>query len=372
MDALIMSCGTGGGHDSAAEAIAEAMNMRGHKTKLLNPYTLKSDRLANNINKSYIVTARSTPRLFGAVYKLGDLYRRLPFRSPVYLINRSMNAVMEEYISQNHFDVIIMSHLFPAEILTNMKCHGMSVPKTIFVATDYVCSPFTEETGCDAYVIPSSDLSDDFIRRGIPKEKIYPFGIPTHSKFAQDEPSDEVKKRLGLDTSKRYVLIAGGSMGGGKIERAIEKLRLHFKDRENIGLIVVCGSNTALYDKLEKQADSSMTVVGYTDDFASYMKASSLFITKPGGLSSTEAAVCGVPILHTSPIPGCESLNARYFSERSMSIYGSITDGILKAMDEILENEDVSASITDRQKKLINPFAAAEICDLAEKMVAQG
>lgn len=178
MDAMILSCGTGGGHDSAAKAILEAMNIRGHKAEMLNPYTLKSDRLADVINNTYIATVRHTPRTFGAVYKIGDLYRKLPFHSPVYFANHRMNDVLQEYITQNCFDIAIMTHLFPAEILTNMKPHEIAVPKMIFVATDYVCIPFTEETECDAYVIPAEDLAVDFIKRGIPKEKDLFFRYP--------------------------------------------------------------------------------------------------------------------------------------------------------------------------------------------------
>ena len=371
MDALILSCGTGGGHDSAAKAVIEAMSMRGHRAEMLNPYTLKSDRLANGIDKTYIATARKAPHAFGAVYKIGDLYRGLPFHSPVYLANHRMNAVLQEYISEHHFDVVIMTHLFPAEIFTNMKRHGMAVPKMIFVATDYVCTPFTEETECNAYVIPTEDLAADFISRGIPKEKIYPFGIPTHSKFAVGETRNAVKQRLGLEEDKKYILITGGSMGGGKIEKAITRIRSYFANREDIGLIIICGSNRALYDKLNARPDPRITVVGYTDDMASFMKASNLFITKPGGLSSTEAAVCGVPVFHTSPIPGCESYNARYFSERGMSIYGEITSDTLCAINEILNNEGISSSMVVCQKKHINPCAADKICELAENLAAQ-
>lgn len=371
MDALIMSCGTGGGHDSAAKAVLEALTARGHHAVMLDPYTLKSSRLSYRINHTYIAAARHTPKTFGVVYRLGNAYRRLPFRSPVYFVNHRMNLTMRDYLAQHHFDIVISSHIFPAEILTNMKRHGMTVPPMVFVATDYVCIPFTEETDCDAFVIPAKDLTDDFRKRGIPPEKLYPLGIPTMRRFAVNETRDEAKKRLGLDPDKKYILITGGSMGGGKIERAIAHLRAYFADQEQIRLMIVCGSNQELYDKLTAQHDPGITVIGYTEDMASLMKASDLFITKPGGLSSTEAAVCGVPILHASPIPGCESYNARYFSERGMSIYGDRTTAILHAVEEILTNESASAAMVECQKKHINPSAADDICDLAEKLVAQ-
>ena len=54
MDALILSCGTGGGHDSAAKAIVEELRTRGHHAVMLNPYTLRSQSLARRINGAYI------------------------------------------------------------------------------------------------------------------------------------------------------------------------------------------------------------------------------------------------------------------------------------------------------------------------------
>lgn len=46
MDALILSCGTGGGHDSAAKAIMEEWVAQGNRATIMNPYLLISDGLA--------------------------------------------------------------------------------------------------------------------------------------------------------------------------------------------------------------------------------------------------------------------------------------------------------------------------------------
>ena len=146
MDILILSCGTGGGHNAAGSAVAEELMRRGHRATILNPYTLYSEGLAEKINNFYIKPVQKAPTAFGVVYSAGQLYRRLPVHSPVYFANYGMVSRMEEYLSRNHFDVIITTHLFPAEILTCMKKKGIHIPKTIFIATDYTCIPFTEET----------------------------------------------------------------------------------------------------------------------------------------------------------------------------------------------------------------------------------
>ena len=76
-----------------------------------------------------------------------------------------------------------------------------------------------------------------------------------------------------------------------------------------------------MYDELVRKALPGVKVIGFTSDMAEYMKAADLFVTKPGGLSSTEAAVCGIPLIHVAPIPGCETYNARFFSGCGMSRY---------------------------------------------------
>lgn len=371
MDVLILSCGTGGGHDSAGKAVFDELNRRGHNVKMFNPYTLRSKRLAGRIDKTYIATARNMPRAFGAVYKVGNFYRRLPFHSPVYFANAGMISAMQEYLEENPADVILMPHLFPAEIMTNMKRRGMKMPKTIFIATDYVCIPFTEETECDAYIIPAEDSVEDFVSRGIPREKLYAFGIPTHSSFACRETREQAKLRLGLDLEKKYILITGGSMGGGKIEKAICELEKGIAGCEDIEVIAVCGSNKELYDRLCARGSSKVIPVGYTEDMASYMRAAHLFITKPGGLSSTEAAVCGVPILHAGAIPGCETLNANYFSSHGMSVACDFSENISKTACKLLYDDGACEQMISMQKRFINRNAAAQICDFAEELAIE-
>lgn len=371
MDALILSCGTGGGHNSAGKAVLEELNRRGHHAMMLNPYTLKSTKLSGGIDQTYISTVQRAPDAFGAIYKIGNLYRRLPFRSPVYYINHAMDTVMEEYFSEHHVDIVLMPHLFPAEIMTNMKLHGMQIPKTMFIATDYVCIPFTEETECDAYVIPAADLAADFTGKGIPEEKLHPLGIPTSSRFVAEESCAQAKRRMGLDADKEYILVAGGSMGGGKIEQTIDALCDCFSGREHTGLIVICGSNQALFHRLSERAVPGLVLINHTDQMAAYMRASRVFITKPGGLSSTEAAVRNVPILHTAAIPGCESYNAQYFAGHGMSAWAHTTDEMIRLAEDLLENDDVGAKMVGCQRRWINPRAASEICDLAEELAAQ-
>ncbi len=369
MDALILSCGTGGGHNSAGRAIAEELRRRGDRAVMLNPYTLHSPRLAETIDNVYIRMAQHAPHGFGAVYKIGDLYRRLPVHSPVYFANLAMMSALRDYLAEHSFDVVFMPHVFPAEILTGMRRHGFDTPKTIFIATDYVCIPFTEETECDAYVVPTPSLINEFASRGIPLDRLYPLGIPTSAAFSEPESSDEAKRSLGLDPRKRYILVSGGSIGAGEPETAVETISALTRGRGDVGVIVVCGNNEELFRRLSERFGGEVTVVGHTDRMADYLRASSLYFTKPGGLSSTEAAVCGIPLVHISPIPGCETCNAEYFSERGMSVACDMTEASLASALSLLDDAAARDAMLASQRREIPSAAAARICDLAERLV---
>ena len=265
-----------------------------------------------------------------------------------------------------------MPHIFPAEIITNMKNRGMAVPKTVFIATDYTCIPFTEETDCDAFVIPSNKLTAEFLRRGIPRDKLYPLGIPVSLAFSEPLTREKAAEITGLDKNKRYILISGGSMGAGKLVFAIKLLYDRYKNDKKIGLVVICGSNKWLYNRLAGRYPDKITAVRFTDKMASYMRMAEVFITKPGGLSATEGAVLGVPMVHIMSIPGCETLNMRFFAQHGMSVpVKRIGMGLPNAADRLL-NKAEAEKITANQRKYINPNAAADICRLAEKLINGG
>ena len=362
VDALIMTCGTGGGHNAAARAMKEELERRGHSARVLNPYTLHSEALARRIDSTYVSMAQRAPDLFGAVYSLGNAYRRLPFRSPVYHVNSGMARLLRQELAEHPCDVVLCTHLFPAEIITGMKRRGMAVPPCIFIATDYACIPFTEETDCDAYVIPAADLAGDFVRRGLPQARLHPLGIPVSAAFETDVSRDEARRELGLEKDGRLALVSGGSMGASQIGAIARCLREH---AVNWQAAVVCGSNRHLQEEMTAGFGSDFRILGQTDRMALYMRACDVYITKPGGLSSTEAACTGVPLVHMAPIPGCETLNRRYFTSRGMSLpLDSPEEELMPLLSRLTEAGEAAAMVRSQREHLPRG-AAGRIADLA-------
>ena len=151
MKALILSCNTGGGHNSAGRAVAEEFVSRGDEAYVLDYLTLAGQGVSRIVGNGYVQIVKKTPKLFGVAYHLGMLVSRLMKKSPVYYLNGRMARYLDEYLQENPVDVIIMPHLYPAETITYMKRKGMKLPLTVAIMTDYTCIPFWEETDCDYY-----------------------------------------------------------------------------------------------------------------------------------------------------------------------------------------------------------------------------
>ncbi len=335
----------------------------------MDPYALVGDTAADTVGNLYIKLVQHSPKLFGCLYALGNGYRKLPLHSPVYWANGKIADSMGRYLQEHPCDCIIMTHMFPAHTLAHLK-GKIPLPKTVLVATDYTCIPLMEESDCDYYVTPSPDLKEEFCKQGIPEEKILPYGIPVGRNFFENSGKEAARKRLGLESDRAYILLSGGSIGAGQISQTIATLETFLLDNKNCTLLVLCGSHRSLYEKLQEKYGSAnqIQIMESTSQMAEYMTACDLFITKPGGLSSTEAAVAGVPLIHISPIPGCEQCNARYFADHGMSIYVEKPQEELLPVLRELEERRVLNEITAAQRDRINPFAAGDLCDFLEQI----
>ena len=324
---LILSCGTGGGHNSAALAVKEDLEDKGIQADFVEYLSIINTRLKNQVNGLYIKSTKRNGKVFKAVYHLGELYQKTKWKSPIYGLNSLNKERLYKYIVDNGYDYIVTTHLFAAEALTSIKKkHPIHF---IAIGTDYVSIPFWEETNPDYFVIPNKDLKKDFANRGIDKNKILPYGIPVAKAYRQEYDKEECKKELNLDENKKYVLILTGSMGFGNVTKMVKKLLGKIKD---VTFIVSCGHNKKLLENLQDTYKNNDRIISipFTKDLSEYMKASEIILSKPGGLTTTEIAILNKPFIHTMPIPGCENYNANFFKKRNNKRSGKKYKRIIK------------------------------------------
>lgn len=370
MHILILSCNTGGGHNSAGRAVAEELRRRGHTADVVDFLALAGKKVSSYVSGTYIGMVKIAPAAFGCTYALGRAVssagHKLGLRSPVYFACARVIPGLEAYLREHPCDAIVAPHTFPALALTEMKRRGIRLPLTLAVATDYTCTPFFEEEACDYTVIPSEGCADDFVRRGIARETLLPFGIPVSAAFSMRRTREDALRALGLDPLCKLIVVMGGSMGAGHIgslARSILELT-----GERVHLVIICGSNKRLRDSMSERYknNSRVEVIGRTDKVALYMAACDVFYSKPGGITSTEAATMGVPLVHMTPIPGCEPHNRRLFVENGMSVSGAAAHSQAAAGVRLLFDAKLRESLVREQHRFIRGNAAEDIADFIE------
>lgn len=370
MEALILYCDTGGGHHAAASALAEACHEAGHRATLLDPYTLFGEKTATHINSTYMKTVQQAPFVFGAAFYAGEAYRRISKHSPVYWANVAKSEVLGAHIADHNYDVIVTTHLFPGELLSALHNHGVKLPPVIFVATDYSCTPFIEELICDAYVIPHPDLISEFTRFGLPATKLHPLGIPVAKSFNQELTQLEAKKRLGLAEPKDYWLIGAGSIGGSGLSKMVARIVTCAKKYPQVEVIVLTGRDETVIQKLSvKYRDNEKVhLLAYTEQMPAYLRSCDLYFSKPGGLSSTEALVANVPLIHIAPLPGGEPHNREFFVTHGLSLQADSQNQLEVAITSF-QQPTLRAMMCANQHKYAKPNAASDVVSLAQTLI---
>ncbi len=371
MKILILSFKAGEGHNSAAKAISERIKYEGHDAEIVDFMGLFSDKISDSINAEYVGMVKHTPFVFGTFYKISygaSHLMKQGAHSPLYLASSIVSKRLEEYLEQNGpYDGIVATHLMPAQALAHLKKNGYPLPVTVAVATDYTWYPFWQEVMlCDYYVIPHEDLIERYVQKGMPREKICPYGIPIGMRFLSLPTREEARAALGFDADTPLYLVMGGSMGAGRM-RTFAKC--FYRKLGDAHMIIICGNNESLKSSLESHFEGkpNVHVIGYTNDIPQYMRACDVLYTKPGGLSSSEALVCAIPLVHTAPIPGCESDNFHFFIKKSCSLGAKGVRRQIAYGVKLMHSPELRKKMQAAQGKAAKPDAALNIFRLIER-----
>ncbi len=364
MKILILSCNTGQGHNSAAYAVEEALQKRNIDCTVIDPLTFGKKKTAGIVSATYTGIMKKMPRAFGVLYKVGDLYSSTGLVSPVYRANAHYSEKLEKYILEGGFSAVICTHLFAMESLTALKKKPEFRIPCFGVLTDYTCIPFFSETRLEGYCIPHEDLRQEMLDKGLPDSRIYCTGIPVAARFSQHTERSEARRMLDLPQNLPIILVMCGGIGCGHVAALCHSLLQ--KNTSDFLICVLTGRNQKLKEELDQQFASSGKVktVPYTEKVNLYMNASDVMISKPGGLTSTEAAVANIPLVHLLAFAGCETKNVEFFSERGISVHAKNEKAAVDHAWSLIENPQLSDTMRAMQRKYIAPDAADRIASL--------
>jgi processive 1,2-diacylglycerol beta-glucosyltransferase len=348
---LILSEGFGSGHTQAAQGLSMGLRQLSSNimTRVLELGAFQHPTIAPWIFSVYRKTVTNKPHLVGRLYQ--SYNSKSLSRLSSLALHRIFYARTANIIHQLRPDLIISTHPFPTVIVSRLKRAGLSTPLCT-VITDYDAHGSWVDSAVNNYLVSTTEVKNKLILRGISSEAIQITGIPVHPKFWRITDREETRISLKLQDMPT-VLIMGG--GWGLIDNT-EIMTYIAKWREQIQLIFCTGNNEKVLQRLSEDVlyqHPNIHLMGFTKDIDKLMDVSDILITKPGGMTCTEAMAKGIPMLFHSPIPGQEEENCQYFSENG---FGEVIQsmGTIEAWFKRLLSEDYILLQQKRFKNHLN------------------
>jgi processive 1,2-diacylglycerol beta-glucosyltransferase len=367
MDVLFLSISMGAGHLKAAYAIKEYVEKKYPHSKNIVVDTFKViNPLAHKIIvDGYLKTIKIKPDLYGKLYNLSE-YKKI-----LNKLSNAMNIILspkiERLIKEFNPSIIVCTHPFPLQMVSYLKKENKISTPTVAILTDYVNHPSWFHTNIEAFIVGHDYIKQDMVRCGIPKESIFSYGVPVSQVFLNKKEKTLARKELALE-DKFTVLIMGGSLGYGNLKSTFINFGKCFREMQ---IMVVCGENEKLRKKLERISHSfnkRVRVFGHTNNISKLMDASDVLVTKPGGMTISEALVKELPMFIISPIPGQEERNAKFLVTSGAAITISKNDDIENILCQTMDNHLRFEHMKEMAKNLSAPYSGKNILNLMEKL----
>ena len=367
MRVLILSITAGQGHHAAGKSLSDALTRRGAEVLTIDVYKEINRLLYDGVNRGYLLSTKYAPAAYRHFYTLFENKDKSGKYSVSSLVNILLGNKFDHNIEKFQPDFIICTHIFSAQVVNELKRRGRytDIP-TLGIVTDYTIHPFWQDVPYVEYIDLASDLLyNKAIQRGIEKRRLCSFGIPVQEKFSTKMPKEEARAALGIPLEQPVALVMAGSMGYGNmsaIVQSIESLGL------NLTILAVCGNNERQKRKLfDLPPRENRFVYGYVNNVDVMMDAADCIITKPGGLTVTEAMSKKLPMILVNPIPGQEERNVDFLLNNGIALAVNKAFTIDDAVYFLFQCPGRLASIAERLDVVARPHATANIADFIMK-----
>src|SRR5215204_2915389 len=362
-DILILSSAIGSGHMRASTALVRGVDLLDPEKSCSIvdfPHEV-SPGVERLLRDTYLEALKLWPTAYGKLYQSSGTGQP---GSYVHYLRSAGLKTLQRLVSSTGTQALVAPHFFGAGVLGSYKEQNPDMFSAV-VLTDYVPHPIGVPLNLDLYVADDA-AAEDVAKLGVPEERIHPTGIPIDPIF--EEPADPAPARkeiLNLDDDDLpVVLVMGGGLGGGDLEDSVSLL---LQASEAMHLVVLCGSNDRSRTRLERlanRAGQEATFLAFTDRVRELMAAGAVLVTKPGGMSCTEALASRLPQVLYRPIPGQEEENAAAMVRYGAGVMVRETSQILGQTLKILTSPDHRHKMVEAANATHKPHSARSAASL--------
>lgn len=305
---LIISSDTGGGHRSAAKAIADGLH-RFWESGSFAVRTIKAVEESHHVTEKLVNVYNWVLRnrqhwmkyLFWVMNKLRPETREFFHRRCIGFCREIFEKWCPHIVVSVH---PLTQHIF-ARILKELNLADQ-IP-LVTVVTD-PCYGFWKGWACNdvsLYLVANDDARRQLIDYGIDPEKIKISGMPVHPKFHEvdEKVAQKARTAFGLNPEKFTVFVNAGWIGGGNIPQIFREFA---RGELDVQAIFLAGKNEELKreaEEIAKTAKFPIKVIGYSDEIEKLMQSANVMVSKLGGLTTFEALACRLPIIADATTP---------------------------------------------------------------------
>lgn len=355
---LILSTSTGEGHNQAANSLKSTLERNGFEVYIEDFLKNNSKVLSTTFIGGYDFFAVNFPKIYGLTYKLTDNFLSILGLNISYTFTIKK---IKKLVNDINPDFIISTHPFAIPLLGKLKRSNINIP-TMSIVTDFKAHYSYIDKNIDYYITGSEYTKDELVKQGICKNKIFTYGIPVKDEFYTSFPELLTTK----DEDYFNILLMGGSMGLNNIKYVLKEL---LNNTHKLRITVICGNNKKLKESLlseykNKIKNKKLHILGFCNDIPSIMEFSDLLISKPGGLTVTEAFVKNLPLIIPFAIPGQEIYNCDFLQKNNYAIKVDSLIELNFILDNLIDNRDNLNNLKNNIKFIANNYSKQKIVDL--------
>jgi 1,2-diacylglycerol 3-beta-galactosyltransferase len=359
---------TGGGHRSAAAAVAQALEraLPGRFVPVICDPLRGPDvpRLLRWFAGLYGPCIRLTPWLWWLFWRASDSPRvlatvRRTIMAPVYgSVARAAGTCRPA--------LIVAFHPMTADPAVRARGRGGLLPPVITVVTDLITAHLSwRDAPVDRVVVPSEEMAARCAKDGSDPDRYVPLGLPVAAEFCRpplgEAERKELKRELGVRGDFLVVLTGGAEGSGGLRRRAAAILR----QVDEVDVAVICGRNGPLKRQVSRLAGRSgggrLTAHGFVGNMPDWLRCADVVVGKAGPGTIAEATCCGAPLVLTSYVRGQEKGNAEFVTGAGAGVFAARPRQLAAEIGRLRSDPGALAAMREASVRVSRPRAATDI-----------
>lgn len=356
---IIFSVSFGNGHNQVSICLQKSLKARQFDVEIIDTFDEINKLFHKVVLDSYLKLLKYRPYLWKKLYQYSE-------ENPDSIFLKQFNAFLtnklHRKIEELQPTVIITTHPIATHLVAHVVRKKKIAVQLYALLTDFTVHPMSVHLEVNGYFIGSEHLRYYANLYKLDEQIFYPTGIPTLRENIQYFSKKEWRKKLHLVETMKTILVAGGGVGLTKFTKVLTELESY---DERLQIICVTGDNKRAKHRLEQMKSKHLIrILGFTNLFMEYLKASDVIITKAGGVTMAEALVCETPVLVFQPLPGQEEQNSSFFMNYGTAIKAEVVEEIPILLKRIIFNKNYHDIMTENARKLKCPNAARQITEI--------